>query len=218
MAVLIVCSAGDAPMKALRQREKWERVIHSVPHLEHWTDRDALQDPTPMAGVLDRYRRFVIDGQPVMTGMVTVGDAWACTNPQAGRGITVGLLQAIALRDVLRKFDDPHEIAMEFDRRTEEECTPWYQMQVARDRAKHAAVQQSIAGREVAPIPDPLSVAAAYDPDVARAQLEVLTCLSLPNEVMARPDVREKILASSDRRDLPPVSGPTRAELLALIA
>jgi flavin-dependent dehydrogenase len=43
-----------------------------------------------MAGILDRYRRFVVDGAPVVTGYAAVGDAWACTNPSAGRGISVG--------------------------------------------------------------------------------------------------------------------------------
>ena len=34
-----------------------------------------------MAGALDRYHRFVVEGQPVATGLAAVGDAWACTNP-----------------------------------------------------------------------------------------------------------------------------------------
>jgi hypothetical protein len=33
----------------------------------------------PMAGILDRYRRFVVDDRPVITGFAVVGDAWACT-------------------------------------------------------------------------------------------------------------------------------------------
>jgi hypothetical protein len=33
-----------------------------------------------------------MDGVPVATGIVSVGDAWACTNPSLGRGITMGLM------------------------------------------------------------------------------------------------------------------------------
>ena len=46
--------------------------------------------------------RSCIDGEPVATGVVAVGDAWACTNPSVGRGSTIGLLHAVALRDLLR--------------------------------------------------------------------------------------------------------------------
>src|SRR5205823_1493432 len=43
-----------------------------------------------MAGVMDRHRRFILEGRPVATGLVAVGDAWACTNLSAGRGLSVG--------------------------------------------------------------------------------------------------------------------------------
>ena len=50
-----------------------------------------------MSGIVDRYRRFVVDGSPVATGFVALADAWACTNPSAGRGLTVGFLHAALL-------------------------------------------------------------------------------------------------------------------------
>ena len=34
-----------------------------------------------MGGIVDRYRRFRVDDKPVATGLASVGDAWACTNP-----------------------------------------------------------------------------------------------------------------------------------------
>ena len=44
-----------------------------------------------------------MEGRPVATGLVAVGDSWACTNPSIGRGASIGLLHAVALRDVLRE-------------------------------------------------------------------------------------------------------------------
>ena len=35
---------------------------------------------------------------PIVTGVAAVGDAWACTNPSAGRGISLGLVHAQQLR------------------------------------------------------------------------------------------------------------------------
>jgi 2-polyprenyl-6-methoxyphenol hydroxylase-like FAD-dependent oxidoreductase len=48
----------------------------------------------------DRHRRHVVDGEPVITGLAALGDAWACTNPSLGRGASIGL-HACALRDLL---------------------------------------------------------------------------------------------------------------------
>jgi len=45
-----------------------------------------ITDVVAMGGVLDRYRRYVIEGSPVVTGVLSVGDAVECTNPTLGRG------------------------------------------------------------------------------------------------------------------------------------
>jgi flavin-dependent dehydrogenase len=223
----IVASAGDQPVKVLRRNEPWERIVRAVPHLEHWLDGEPLHDVLPMGGVADRYRRFVVDGAPVVTGLVAVGDAWACTNPQAARGVSTGLSHALALRDALRDApDDPVAFAGRLHDLTEERCTPWFHVQIARDRARYAAAQAVIDGREPPgpPDDDPVAqmqaafgTAAAYDPDVARAFLDVMSCLELPATVMTRPGLFDKILEVSSGRDVPPHPGPTRAELLALL-
>ena len=71
---------------------------------QHWLDGEPITDVLAMAGIMDRHRRFVVDDRPVATGVCAVGDAWACTNPSAGRGISVGLVHAQQLRDA-----DAHE-------------------------------------------------------------------------------------------------------------
>ena len=43
-----------------------------------------------MAKIEDRQRTYVVDGAPVATGVVPLADAWACTNPSLGRGISIG--------------------------------------------------------------------------------------------------------------------------------
>ena len=59
-----------------------------------------------MAKIEDRIRSLVVDGRPVATGVLTVGDSWACTNPSVGRGISIGMLHAVALRDTLHARAD----------------------------------------------------------------------------------------------------------------
>jgi flavin-dependent dehydrogenase len=66
--------------------------------------------------VLDRYRRFSADGQPVATGIAAVGDAWACSNPTLGRGISLGLWHVQLLREVIGEhLEDPGQFADAWD-------------------------------------------------------------------------------------------------------
>ena len=108
-----VCGASrDVPLKNLRDPVCFDRVLHGFPAQGHWVDADAQPGVAVMAGVLDRIRSLVVDGSPVVTGFTAVGDAWACTNPSAGRGISIGLMHARALRDALREHpDDPAAFA-----------------------------------------------------------------------------------------------------------
>ena len=39
-----------------------------------------------------RLMRLVIDGEPLVTGLVAVGDAWAFVNPALGRGLSIGVV------------------------------------------------------------------------------------------------------------------------------
>jgi 2-polyprenyl-6-methoxyphenol hydroxylase-like FAD-dependent oxidoreductase len=222
--VALVPTAGDAPLKALRHAEVWERVARAIPHVAHWLDGEPLTGVLPMAGVLDRYRRFVIDGEPVVTGIVAVGDSWACTNPTAGRGFAMGLQHAIALRDVLREAGpDPRQLTLRLDEVTEVALTPWYRDQVDRDRRRVADMRDLIEDRPSENGASPqrqmqaaFMAAAAHDPGVARAWLESFTCLALPGEVMSRPELAEKVMAFVGA-SIPHVPAPTRAELLTLV-
>ncbi len=217
----LVPIAGDTPFKALKYNEVWERVARAIPHAAHWIDGEPLCDVIPMAGVLDRYRRIVVDGHPVISGLVPVGDAWACTNPTAGRGITLGLAHAVALRDAIRaRPEDPVQLIELFDQITEDTLTPWYHDQVNRDNQRAANLRAEIEGRPLnGPRDDPaaqLMLAAMVDPDAARAFLDVVSCLALPAEVLERPGMHDKLeQQNATPRALKP-PGPTREQLIAL--
>lgn len=223
--VAIAAMARDRPLKALRRNDVWERTARAIPHVSHWIDGAPLCDVMPMAGVMDRYRRIVVDDQPVVTGLIPVGDAWACTNPTAGRGISLGLAHAIALRDVLREnSEDPARLAQAFDRVTEETLTPWYRDQIDRDHQRAAEIRAVTEGRPAgsqAGVPAAhgqaaFLAAANLDAEVARAFFEIMSCLALPADVMSRPGMVEKVAACAGT-ELPPIPGPTRSELLALM-
>jgi 2-polyprenyl-6-methoxyphenol hydroxylase-like FAD-dependent oxidoreductase len=218
-------SSGDQQLKQLRFEDKWTKLMRSLPLQAHWLDGDPVDELKTMGGIMDRYRRFVVDGGPVATGLLPVADAWGATNPSLGRGISIGLWQASRLRDHLRSLNgDPKEIALGWDAITEGEFKPWYQAQVDMDRARVAEIE---ANRLGAPQPDPgpmgqitksFFTAMMYDPDIFRAFLEVMGCLSTPAELLAQPGMFDKLIAASEGREPFALPGPTREELLHLVA
>jgi 2-polyprenyl-6-methoxyphenol hydroxylase-like FAD-dependent oxidoreductase len=220
-SVTVFGPTRDAPLKALHEPAVFDRVVAACPRQAHWLDGEPITGVLAMAGVLDRHRRLVVDGVPVVTGFVAVGDAWACTNPSAGRGISVGAVHAQLLRAVVRaSLDDPVELVRAFDERTDREVAPFYRAQLTADRERIAEMDALRAGREPPP-PIPthtrLLTAAAHDADAFRALLETVTCLAPPEEVLARPGMAERLAAHAG--EPPPVSpGPDRAQLLELLA
>ena len=227
-SVTIFTAAGDQPLKALRHEESWMKAVRACPLHAHWLDGEALGGIHAMGGIVDRYRRFAVEGTPVATGFVAVADAWSCTNPSAGRGITVGFLHALRLRDVARSLHHPSELAKEFDARTEAELRPWFDAQMAADRARFAEMEALRAGRPAPPIVDELALGIrglmstmAFHPELYRAALEHVATITPVQNVLARPSVREamaavrKVLETSPP---PPMPGPSRQQLLEIVA
>jgi 2-polyprenyl-6-methoxyphenol hydroxylase-like FAD-dependent oxidoreductase len=227
-SVTVFTSTGDQPLKQLRHEEQWTRTVRACPLHAHWLDGEAITDVLPMSGVVDRYRRFVVDDQPVATGLVAVADAWACTNPSAGRGLTVGFLHAAQLRDVVRHtLDKPRALVEQFDAKTEEQITPWYDAQIAADRARFAQMDALREGRHPPPPADALGrkmglffSTITADPDLFRDALEYIGTVTPIQRILERHEVTKRVQAARERmKDSPPmaVPGPNRQQLLELM-
>lgn len=221
----VITSGQDAELRRLRDNDTWMRVVRSYPAVAHWVDGDPLDDVAIMAKIPDRYRRFVVDKTPVATGVLAVGDSWACTNPSLGRGIAMGAMHALALRDLLRTdvVEDPHELALAWDDATEATVTPWYNATVAFDRHRLAEIAAQIAGQPYEPgdpqweISQALQHAAGQDGDVLRSTLRFIGMLQTIEETLAEPGFLEKVIeVGSGWRDAPPM-GPRRADLLDVV-
>jgi flavin-dependent dehydrogenase len=164
----------------------------------------------------------VIDGRPVATGVLAVGDSWACTNPSVGRGISIGLLHAVALRDLLREVpaSDHRGLALRWHELTQERVDPLVQDTLSFDRHRLAEMDAAIEGREFVD-DDPsyslgraLAASAPRDADQLRQFMDVVALHARGVEVFGRPGVFEKALELGAPAPLP---GPNRAELLELI-
>jgi 2-polyprenyl-6-methoxyphenol hydroxylase-like FAD-dependent oxidoreductase len=225
-SVTVFISSGDRALKKLRDPGHWTALVAACPWHAHWLDGEPITDVLTMGGILDRYRRFVVDGVPVATGIVSVGDSWACTNPSLGRGIAMGLMHALGTAEVLQQhLDDPFALTLTQDFMTGSRVTPWYRNTVVIDRAQIAGFNASIERRPEPQPTDPrarvakaLSVAVMYDADLFRAAVEMRSLLALPSQVMARPGMVDRIMEVADTHEAVIPPGPSREELLHMLA
>ena len=227
-AVTVWCASGDQPLKALRDLETFKKVVALSPLQAHWLEGQAITPVLPMSGIVDRYRRFLVEDELVVTGMVAVADAWACTNPSAGRGISLGLSHAVRLRDTIRGTGvDPVPLARAFDEITEAELMPWYTDQIRGDRNRFRTMDALRQGYSPPPSADDAYSrrerlfwqAMPFDPDLFRAAVEIIGALTLPRDIFARPGIMDRAEAVVNElpADSPAMPGPSRADLLAAL-
>jgi 2-polyprenyl-6-methoxyphenol hydroxylase-like FAD-dependent oxidoreductase len=222
---VIVTVGGDAPLRGLRHTDRWTAAMQSFPLQAHWVDGEPLEDGIiSMTKIEDRRRRWVVDGQPVATGVAPVGDAWACTNPSLGRGVTIGAHHAVALRDLLREADpsEPTEFALAWQHRTDEAVGEWYDATLAYDRNRLAEASAAIEGKAFEPDNElwhqlhALGHGGGSDPDLFRAMFDIIGVIRPPSVVFGNPDIAAKVDSIGDSYKEAEYFGPTRDDIVAI--
>jgi 2-polyprenyl-6-methoxyphenol hydroxylase-like FAD-dependent oxidoreductase len=223
----VITSARDTAMRTLRDADVWTTAVKSYPLIAHWLDGEPLDDQIAvMAKLEDRHRTFVVDGAPVATGVLAVGDSWACTNPSLGRGISIGLIHATALRDLLRRasLDDPLGLAVAWHQATLESAEPYVRETLHFDRHRLAQIEAQMAGVPYEPddlgweLGQCLGAGAAADPDLLRGALRIGTVLATGDQVFAEPGMVDKAMSVGGPLRHEPAPGPTREQLLAALS
>jgi 2-polyprenyl-6-methoxyphenol hydroxylase-like FAD-dependent oxidoreductase len=221
--VAFVTSARDRELRALRDPDRWHAALARYPLAAHWADGEPITGVDVLARLEDRYRALVVDDRPVVTGLVAVGDSWACTNPSLGRGVAIGVLHARALRDVVRDVAphaEPEKLVRRFHEITLETVEPWFRCTNAFDRHRIAEIDAAVEGRPYETddpawsITKAVAAAAARDADILRGAVEISTVQALPEEVLARPGLLDRAVALGAGAPAHPLPGPGRAELL----
>jgi 2-polyprenyl-6-methoxyphenol hydroxylase-like FAD-dependent oxidoreductase len=218
----IITSAADSVLRAARHENVWTRIVKHYPLVAHWLEGEPLGGIDVMAKLEDRHRRYWRDHAPTVTGVVAVGDAWACTNPSAGRGASVAGLHAVCLRDVLREVPatNPVAFARRFDEATLATVEPLYRDTLSSDRHRLAEIDAQIAGRPYETDDEEwhrleaLRQGSPQHPDLLRAYVSIRSLLDRPVDVWAQPGIAETVAAMGEASTAP---GPSRAELVALI-
>ena len=212
--VLFVRPSDDQTLAQLRHPEVFEAACRLVPGLAEWTD-PARSEPIDViragAGLANTY-----GPQPTnVRRLLAIGDAFCTTNPQGGRGISLGLRSAVALTDLVR--DHPvDEVPARLDAWGTRELLPWFRDHLSWD----AALLAQWAGRPVTadgPVGPETLVAAAqqFHPEwmaVLGAYFGMAVAPAALDPIRAQ--VRKLI---RDGWQPPEPPGPTRAELADLI-
>ncbi len=216
--------SDDKDLRKFRDPEVHERVVRACPLQAHWLDGEPISEMKSMAGVVDRHRRFVVDGLPCATGLLSVGDASSSTNPSLGRGITLGFIHVELLRrEIAKHFGDPAALALAFDEATENEMRPWHDATTTIDRRRVAEMRAELAGAPIESDPatqiaNLLAAAGAQDAVCARTFGELSGCITLPADIFARPGLLDHIMSLAGKVSVEPLPGPDRSQLMELVS
>jgi hypothetical protein len=183
-----------------------------------------------MAGLRNRIRRFVIDGEPVATGLVVIGDALQGSNPWYGKGCALAGIAAEALSEALLTHGrDRVALAHAMDTVVRTEMEPHYTLACRQDADRIKLHQAMHHGSE----PDAVAVAtrdfilngllpaSRVDADVFRAFFRSFNMLDAPDALMTDQRVVAASIAAhakKDERPPAPKLGPERAEFLTVMA
>ena len=177
----------------------------------------------PMAGLLNRLRRFTDDdGAPTVLGFHAIGDCHTTTNPLYGRGCSLAAVQATLLADATAAHPgDPAARAAAYEAACAREIEPWYEASVQMDKHGRRPVRPARRSAVAATGPTArpprrmgaLFAAAATDPILGRAMARLMNLLTLPEDLMADPAVLARameVMADPDAYPVPVTEGPTR--------
>ena len=214
-AVLALAAHDTDPvLKRVRHPEAFETLVAANEAFAPWR---AVLRPTSEVfclGAFDNRIRALVDvGRPLVLGLHQVGDALAMTNPTRGRGVSMGLMSAGRLADVLEQARTAEEAALDFEAWRCATLLPHYRECALTDTVAAAQLRAGLEGRTVASnapdieLPDDhpitaaeLERAAGLDPDLFRVATRAAVMLDDDRHV-ASLEVAERVqgvLAAAD--------------------
>ena len=132
-SVLIVRERTDRGLAGLADETVWDAVLPVLPGAGAWTDPERAEPIGPVragTGITNTY----LGQARELAGLLAIGDAVCITNPMGARGVTLAVLSAAALADLVR--DRPAaDWAPELDRWCVTSMRPWFDDQVEMDAA-----------------------------------------------------------------------------------
>ncbi|TMR94997.1 NAD(P)/FAD-dependent oxidoreductase [Nonomuraea basaltis] len=224
-SVTLAVSDDDVELRGLRHAGVWQQAASMFPNVEPWAAGIPISDVLRASGEASGPRRLVAGGRPVAHGLLTIGDAWAVTNPMFGLGMSMAFAQASLLRDAVRAegLDDLDKLALRFDEVSRSVLAPVCERLGRWDRHRLAELDGERRGRPYESgdaewvLGKALDAATLLDGDVLRGVADVAHLIATPQEAIEATDLDGKALALAGDAPRSVAQGPTRARLLAAI-
>jgi len=225
LSVTLAIRTDDTDLRnALCDDDRFDLACRSLPGPDQFFVDGALEPlggVRPMGGLLNRVRRFSNDaGEPSVLGFHALGDAHTCTNPLYGRGCSLAVVQAVLLADALAEHpNDARARATAYEAASAREVVPWFDVSVQMDQL--GSDPTGFAGSGEAKAMAAVFVAAQTDPIIGRAMVRFWNLMALPTDFMADAELLARmaeVMAEPDKYPIPPREGPTRDELLGVLA
>jgi 2-polyprenyl-6-methoxyphenol hydroxylase-like FAD-dependent oxidoreductase len=212
--------ADDRALKVLRHESAFMAALAANEAFADW-----LKVLTPETDVFclgslkNRMRSLAPGDRPLVLGLHQVGDALAMTNPNRGRGISMGLAAVGRLHDLVTTIgQDAEAVTMEYAAWQRDVLAVYYREAAATDAELGSRLRANLlgtAGPPTAPsveLPDghpvtsrQIEAAAQTDPDLFRAFVRALSLLD-DDRMIASPQVTDAVLRAVP--DEPPRPGP----------
>lgn len=197
----IIVGSADRATRALNDSERWEAALRASGIDDGWLAGTALDDVRPLAGLQDVVRDYAPEGVPVLNGLVAVGDAWATTSPFLGRGLSLGALEAVALRDAVQELalGGRRPVAVGYAALLRGQVLPYVEATLGFGRhraAEMAAEADGVTYRTDDPAwaaSSALVAGARTDPLLLRAHSKIASLLGPPAEVFADSELRTRL-------------------------
>ncbi|WP_242614163.1 NAD(P)/FAD-dependent oxidoreductase [Actinomadura roseirufa] len=220
---------GDEDMRLLRHTWAFEAAAAAIPAVAPWVDPangTPLDDVQIMGGHHNVRRHYVVDGRPLVLGLLPVGDSLCTTNPAYGWGAAMALTYAFAAAEAVgRHGGDLTATALAYENAIASEADAVFRESAAMDRARI----YRITGREVPEhdrlemerqqlILEGLSTNVLLDIELGRAFCRRVNLVGPADAVLGNPELA---IRAGRRRDLEPDEAPEpplgRDELRAVI-
>ncbi|MFJ8752101.1 hypothetical protein ACIREO_22630 [Streptomyces sp. NPDC102441] len=177
----------------------------------------------PMGGLNNRWAPLTDDAGPVVTGILSVGDTLVHTNPTLGQGTALALRTAQQVAQQAIDGEDPYDVARRHQQWALQELRPWYEMQIAADRASEVELQAGVAGTALPPASynrAAVNACALEEPEIMRARARVRHLMDRADEAYAEPGVRTTLARwrSSHPHPAKVFDGPTRATWQSIVS
>ncbi len=237
-SVTLATPTGDQELrKELTDPDVFDTCARQLVATAPWLDGRAepiTESVHVMAGLINRWRQYVVGERPVATGCIAIGDAVLCTNPLYGRGCATAFWGAHLMVEAIDAHPgDSEAMLLAYEVALRAEIYPWYRASVEQDAEARRVAAALLAGDDPDGDPtdqrsfmravfrDGLLPALRRDPVVLRAFFRALNLLTAPDTMIKDPDVGGRVLAvwqDRDNRPPEPALGPKRrADLLTLL-